>query len=527
MQAMSRSAYTAGIAGALASPRDALAGVREYAIFPVLLAALAVRLWGAADASLWIDEAFTIGTSALPLSTLWITAYDPTPPLFYTVEKFMLLFGDGEFLLRLPSIVFGVASIYAMYAAARLVSGLKGALAVAIVLALSTANIEYAQEARAYALLGMMISFAFLGLVRLDRFVVAHGKPATLGDVLTRGGLLYALATLGALYTHNVAVFFVFGVQLYFAALFVLNRDAFGRLFRYWLGLNFAIFVCWLPWLAASIEVSRTGVFAWLGHVGIEGAIFAARAVHGLPLIGFGQPVADLVLASLMLAGLYFLRDRPSLLVLVASLLLASSLLTWLFGFIKPVFMIRTILWGSLFSAFLLGVSLARLKAPFYAAALAVTSLAGMQGVANFHASGHSENEDWKSAVGFVEDGARAADTLLLCADYVKDAFAYYADASKLRALDVYGFSPDHQVLRKGIAAGAPGARPAISWRDGTVDPGALRAGGRLWIVRSHCSPDEMTPVAERLAELGFSGAANRHFKQIDVSVHERARESR
>ena len=80
-----------------------------------LAVAFGLRLYRIDDASLWLDEILTIRLSELPLSTLWVTPYDPTPPLFYTLEKLALLVGDTEFLIRLPSAIYGSLTVLVLF----------------------------------------------------------------------------------------------------------------------------------------------------------------------------------------------------------------------------------------------------------------------------------------------------------------------------------------------------------------------------------------------------------------------------
>ena len=121
----------------------------------IVIVASAVRFYKLGFASLWLDEALRIKLSGLPFSVLWVTPYDTTPPLYYSVIHLLLNFGHSEFLLRLASALFGVVTIVVVYVAIRKVAGSLAAFMGALLLSLSFHNIDYSQEARAYALLGM------------------------------------------------------------------------------------------------------------------------------------------------------------------------------------------------------------------------------------------------------------------------------------------------------------------------------------------------------------------------------------
>ena len=112
-----------------------------------------VRLHGLGEASLWLDEAASVQFAGLPWSTLWLSGYDNAPPVYYSLLKLALLFGDSEFAVRLPSMVFGVLTIPMVYRAGQLLAGSWAGLGAALFFALSASQVEYSQEARAYSLL--------------------------------------------------------------------------------------------------------------------------------------------------------------------------------------------------------------------------------------------------------------------------------------------------------------------------------------------------------------------------------------
>ena len=104
----------------------------------------------------------------LPLSRLWSKALDTNPPLYYTLQKFWLLwFGRSEGALRSLSAVLGSGSILLVYGLGEALSSARLGLLVAFLLAISPLHIEYSQEARAYTLLAAGSTLAIVGLVRI------------------------------------------------------------------------------------------------------------------------------------------------------------------------------------------------------------------------------------------------------------------------------------------------------------------------------------------------------------------------
>jgi hypothetical protein len=105
--------------------------------------------------------------------------------------------GTNEFILRLPSAIFGVLTIALSYKVGKLFFGTKEGLVGAFLLSISTFHVYYSQEARMYTLL------AFLSLLSLFFFyksITENRKLLWLG---------FVLSTLLTLYTHFFGVFVV------------------------------------------------------------------------------------------------------------------------------------------------------------------------------------------------------------------------------------------------------------------------------------------------------------------------------
>ena len=151
-------------------------------VYLILALGLALRLISL-NQSLWLDEAILANAvSQFSLPDL-ITKFMPTdfnPPLFYLLEWFWgRLFGFSEIALRLPSVIFGLVTVYLVYR-------LGGKLP-ALLLAVSGLHIYYSQEARMYSLAALAVvgSFYFIKQKRWG---------------------LYLLATLAAIYSHYLTV---------------------------------------------------------------------------------------------------------------------------------------------------------------------------------------------------------------------------------------------------------------------------------------------------------------------------------
>jgi mannosyltransferase len=103
------------------------------------------------------DEAASWGQAKDSLADLIKrTAHDNYPPL-HNLALFAIikLFGDSEWCLRLPSVIFGVANIVVLYWLGAMTVGRAAGLIGAVLLALSPFHLWYSQEARTYSLLAL------------------------------------------------------------------------------------------------------------------------------------------------------------------------------------------------------------------------------------------------------------------------------------------------------------------------------------------------------------------------------------
>lgn len=127
----------------------------------LLLGCLAIRLIGL-NQSLWLDEAISANV-VKNYSHIGIvrdfSKSDFHPPLYYLVLKsWVAVFGNGEISLRMPSIIFSLATIYFVY--------LIGGLGPAALTGFNPLFVYYSQEARMYSMVTMLLTMALYYLVK-------------------------------------------------------------------------------------------------------------------------------------------------------------------------------------------------------------------------------------------------------------------------------------------------------------------------------------------------------------------------
>lgn len=482
----------------------------------IILLASAVRFYKLGHAALWLDEALTINLSSLPLSVLWITPYDSNPPLFYSIIHFLLQFGHSETLLRTPSAIFGVLTIIVIYFTTRKVSGSLAAFYVALLLSLSFHNIEYGQEARAYALLGLCLSISFLGLINLSLRWKDTCSRFTFREFILCGGGLYALGLIAALYTHNIAVFYWLGAQVFFLAWWFRPFKFSLQCLVIWGALNSVVLFLWLPWMFASFQVMEKGIFSWLGQASPEGAFATWRAIHGFRTVDFAQPYADLLLLITGILGIYSLRKNLTIVALILGLLVCSSVVIWAYGLVStPVFMLRTILWGSLFSAVLVGIGVSRLPKPLGAVLILAFLSAQSKGVYDYYQTNFAEGESWRDVAAVFNEHQKPNDILLIRNPYVSWPFFYYVEGQS-ENWDIYGWSCSDSSALSGKIENAISIK-TIDWKPSDLSPQnpiPVKKNASLWVIESHCNPKDWTE-ADALFFPGWRLQTTYGFKRV------------
>src|SRR4030042_3137818 len=145
-------------------------------IFIILVVALILRLI-ALNQSLWLDEAISVNVAKTLSYKSLILEYslaDFHPPLFYLIlRSWIILFGSYEWVVRLPSVIFGIATVYVTYLIGKKLFEDKTALIAATLTATAPLLIYYSQEARMYMLAAFLTSLSvyfFISAIKDNNF---------------------------------------------------------------------------------------------------------------------------------------------------------------------------------------------------------------------------------------------------------------------------------------------------------------------------------------------------------------------
>lgn len=216
---------------------------RALALLTVL--GLALRLVHLGRFEMWVDEAATWWFARL----VWtegaslLASAEPTPPVYYAlIGLWMRLFGEVEWLLRLPSALAGAATLPLLYDLGRRLFNRRVGWIAAVLLTVHPLHVFYSREARVYALLLCLTTALFLTLWRAL-------EKETWGAWALFGGCLVAICCL------HVSGFFL-GITIGLQIL-ILGRSRRGRwrglLVAALAGLTLVPYVWWaLPQLEGS-----------------------------------------------------------------------------------------------------------------------------------------------------------------------------------------------------------------------------------------------------------------------------------
>jgi len=286
-------------------------------------AGFALRFISIGKWPLWGDEGLTLLIGQWSFTHLFVAPVDPTPGLYYALHKIFLGPMVDAVQARYISLACGTLLIPAVYWLAK--QARVPAMLSAALVALSFPLIDYSQEARAYALLVLLVTLS-------AGFFIRWTRSRSLQQLL-----LALLLAILSFYTHLVSVFWIGPMCL--AILCIGKRQA---------ALPLLLFVLLtIPEIHRLIAYNQV-IFSWLAEATpAEAGNTLARAT--LPFRAEGLPAIAIVLviASRCWAHRRQLTEwarRNPWAAYTLACLLASPLLIWAFGLVaKPIFMTRTI----------------------------------------------------------------------------------------------------------------------------------------------------------------------------------------
>ena len=300
-----------------------------------LLLALVLRGVVSGTRAIWYDDAFSLFLSRQDLASIVRgTAADTMPPLYYFLLHGWMAIASTVGEWRLLNILLSSGTIVLVVAIARRLFDPSVGLVAGLFAAVSPLQIYQSQELRMYTLLTLGLTAYVWAIVELWKG--GHDRHGWLWAVVMVGGAVAA-------YSHNLAVFSLVAVDVYF--LFRREWSFLRRLVLAQLGIA-VLLIPWLLFLPG--QIAKIQAAFWTPRPGLLEVLQAALLFHGyLPLAPDLQ--AGLLVLSLLaiaLTGFTLVRngrgDGTSF--LLAMLAVPPVLLFAVSYVMRPVFVPRAFL---------------------------------------------------------------------------------------------------------------------------------------------------------------------------------------
>ena len=453
----------------------------------LLWLALALRLFRLDDQSLWYDEGVTWYLTQFPLidQVRW-TAADIQPPFYYLLLWFTSqLFGESEWALRFPSVVFGLLAIPIIWQLGHTLfrpsDHRLAAYLAAIFAAAAPLMVYYSQEARMYTLLVFQAS---LTTYLLRQQVTERGGRG--------GAIAYILVMASALYTHYFAAFLllIHGLTLLLTLPNAHNRS---RLLRLGVGLMLGPIILFSPWLPVLLARLGDDPSYWPGLLKLDEIVqdvFISFSVGGKREMIFEQDGLRLAAGfGLLLLGsaVLLLKRTPHSLRLLLLWLVLPIALILLLSYQTPKFNPRyTMLAWPPFALILAGGFSTALRLGRggkgwlrWAAWLGLLfiALSWVFSLNNWYFKESFRRDDFKSLAQFVRERSFNNEPVLLSSGHFFPVWRYYAGPDnwtplpKMETLDI------NRVVNLGIRPelsralqGQPGVW-LVTWQNEVTDP--------------------------------------------------------
>jgi hypothetical protein len=504
-----------GAPAAARSRLDALAGARFWPLCALLaVAALLLRLPTLAGRSLWLDETYSAWFASRPLHELWtrVPLYETHPPFYYTLLKgWSTLFGRSEAALRSLSVLASALTVVLIPIGARLARlGARAeriALLAGLFLATNAASIQYAQQARPYALQALVGSLAVGCAAMLVRALAARTRPWAwvIGLALSAGLTMWL---------HNTGVFAAFGIWTGMAlGLLLATPGPRGPQVLPVCLAGLGALLVWSPFVPMLLEQSAamTHLSYWIR--------FAPRDAKAAWTVIAGAPVMHYPAALLVLLGFASLwkRSRAHFWMLACVLalpILALATYSWL---VKPVFLSRLFLWLGPLGMVLAAAGVARLPRRWRLPAVVAVLALSAYSVLGFY---RSQTEDWRGLLTGLARDARPGDLVLAFPNEVQMPVAYYMRAGPEVTYLPAPF-PARGLARRYVSnAGAPAIAPEDAARLRTQ----LAGHARVWLIERRADlydPDNLV-----VNELGRGYRLVRKFEGdgANITLYQAAR---
>lgn len=366
--------------------------VKNWQLLAILILALFLRLINL-NQSLWLDEAVQAITSQGSFFGIFQELRgDFHPPLYHLLMwGWIHLFGSSEVILRLPSVIFGVATVGVVYLLAKKFLSEKLSITAVLLMATAPFHIYYSQEARNYALTTLLASLSMYYFIK---------------DRQRKVSLVYLLSTTLLLYTNYFGLF----ILLAQALIALIQRR------RKQLWLMFYCFLLFVPNLILLRTQLLTGIQATTS-LPEWGRLVNVNFLKALPLTFIKFSIGRITVFNkkvyALIAGILFIiygaiitrelvnKKKP---LILFSWLVIPIICAWLISFFIPNYQPFRLLLVLPAFYLLLVLGISRTKITMYQnIAIAWILLVNLISVSVYYINPYFHREDWRGLVQYIE----------------------------------------------------------------------------------------------------------------------------
>ena len=183
----------------------------------ILLVAVILRVYKIDFQSLWMDEIYTlnVASSNHSFSTIIseVNLRESFPYLYFFIMNTMFtLFGDTSIVARIPSVIFGVATVWMMYKLGKEAYSKNVGLIAALLITFNEYAIFHSQDARAYSMYLLCLLFCYYKFIK---YIKEDTKRNMIWYAVSAGILLNSnfFSVLNVLAQGFILVFILFSLD--------------------------------------------------------------------------------------------------------------------------------------------------------------------------------------------------------------------------------------------------------------------------------------------------------------------------
>jgi mannosyltransferase len=505
---------------AVCQPLARLTAERRRHVLPliavglVIVIGLVLRLRDLGTRSLWVDELFSVGLAAQNPSTILAVLYgeEANMALYYAfLFVWVRLVGAGadEAWIRLPSVLFGVAGLWALYRlGSRLDRPATGLIAAGLA-AVNAYHIEMSQEARAYTMWALLATLSWLALID------------ALDSGQRRAWLRYVAWTTVAFYTHLFTLFLI-AAQVSVVAL----RSRVSE-WRVLVASGVCVVALCTPFVPFFLSNSDGSQILHVRQSTPQDVFNLIRLFAGAstPLL-LAYAALTLIGVGVSLYRTSQARSRAAFGRAVVPLfwLLVPVLTIYLLSYVKPMLKERYLFGAMPAFPLLAAIGLMALR-PVLLRPLATLALVGLALVPLAYGLEIRQSENWRGAVAYIDENVQPGDGAIFISKRGQLGYEYYG-----------GWLTGTRSL-----AGRPEMLESFNWDDLAASEEyyrSLTASGRarlpefadqhrrIWLVLSHefdstFDGDTSESIRTWLTRRGYA-ARQRSFTNVRILLYER-----